>query len=72
MPAAPSPPETGHLCHHGETIPYTVRYGSAARSRMALRVMLDGRVEILLPQGMPLARGHVLIRQRADWVARQW
>ena len=72
MPASPALQETEHLCHHGETITYLVRYGRPNRVRMTLRVMSDGRVEILLPQGMPFARGHDLIRQRADWVFQQW
>lgn len=72
MPSSPYLQETGTLYHQGEAIIYTVRYGRPDRVRMTLRVMPDGRVEVLLPLGMPFSKGHAMIRQREDWLVRQW
>ena len=72
MPASPFSPETGILYHQGEAIAYSIRYGRPNRMRTTLRVMTDGRVEVLLPPGVPPAKGHAMLHQRTDWVVRQW
>ena len=53
------------------TIPCFVKVGGARRKKMALRILPNGRVELLLPYGVSLKKGVAFAMSQGAWLVEQ-
>lgn len=61
--------ETHNILLAGKQISYSLRYSSRA-TRLRISVS-DGGLSLILPVGVPLAKGETFLRQNAPWVMEQ-
>lgn len=58
------------LCYGGERIPFRIEHSD--RSRLAIAVHPDKRVEVAAPKGVSTEQVLQRVQKRAAWIFRQW